>query len=117
MPVVPPILLLDVYSLFFRAFHALPPLTTQAGEPTSGLYGLSAMVLKLWREDAPKGAAVAIDPPGPTFRHQVYSEYKANRPRELPSSLGQQMRRLPEVLDAFGFPKLSAAGFEADDVL
>lgn len=112
-----PILLLDVYSLFFRAYHALPQLTTQAGLPTSALYGMSSLIIKLWREERPKGATFAIDPPGPTFRHTSYAEYKATRPRVLPGSLPEQLARLPSLLDAFGFPRISADGFEADDVL
>src|SRR5262249_55267007 len=65
-----PILLLDAFSLLYRAFFALPPLTTRAGEPTSGLYGLSVLLLKLLREQRPKGAAFALDLPRPTFRHE-----------------------------------------------
>jgi DNA polymerase I len=111
-----PILLLDAFSLLYRAFYALPPLTTRAGEPTSGLYGLSVLLLKLIREQKPKGAAFALDLPRPTFRHERWDGYKASRQRP-PSALGQQVGRLREVIAAFQFPALASPGFEADDVL
>ncbi len=111
-----PILLLDAFSLLYRAFFALPPLTTKAGEPTSGLYGLSALLLKLLREQRPKGAAFALDLPRPTFRHGLYAGYKEGR-LTPPSALGHQVGRLRELIAAFGFPAVSAPGFEADDVL
>lgn len=110
------VLLIDTYSLFFRSFHALPPMNTRAGEPTSALYGFSALLLKLLREQKPKGVAFALDRPEPTFRHESYAEYKATR-APLPSPLVQQLQKLEPLLDAFGFPRFSARGFEADDVL
>jgi DNA polymerase-1 len=111
-----PILLLDAFSLLYRAFFALPPLTTKAGEPTSGLYGLSVLLLKLLREQKPKGGAFALDLPRPTFRHERWDGYKASR-QAAPSALGRQVGRLGEVIAAFGFPALSSPGFEGDDVL
>lgn len=112
-----PILLLDAYSLFFRAFHALPrEMATRSGEHTSGLYGFSALVLKLLREERPLGAGVAIDEPRATFRHLAYRAYKATRPR-APSPLAEQMSRFGELLAAFGFPVHSSPDFEGDDVL
>jgi DNA polymerase-1 len=110
------VLVLDAFSLLFRAFFALPPLTTRAGEPTSALYGLSALMLKLLRERRPKGAVFAIDLPQKTFRHQRYAPYKQNRSAP-PSSLYRQLARLPELIAAFEVPSFSSAGFEADDVL
>ncbi|MET0283238.1 MAG: 5'-3' exonuclease H3TH domain-containing protein, partial [Polyangiales bacterium] len=110
------VLLVDTFSLFFRSFHALPPMTTLAGEPTGALYGFSALLLKLLREQKPAGVAFAVDRPEPTFRHESYSEYKAGR-APLPSPLVQQLRKLDPLLAAFGFPRFSARGFEADDVL
>lgn len=108
--------LLDTYSLFFRAFHALPRMNTSRGEPTSALYGLSALVLKILREQRPKALSFALDAPQRTFRVEKYPEYKAGRAK-LPSDLGVQLGRLPELLGAFGVPSLCAPGFEADDVL
>ena len=108
-------LLLDTSSLFFRAFHALPPMSTKAGEPTSALYGFSVLLLKLLRERQPDGVAFARDL-GRTFRHEQYSEYKAGR-APMPDLLRPQWRRLDQLLAALGTPVHAAAGFEADDVL
>lgn len=110
------VLLLDTYSLFFRSFHALPPMNTTRGEPTRALYGLSVLLLKLLREERPQGLAFAIDRPEPTFRHQAYAGYKATRER-VPSELSSQFGRLAELIDALGFPHFAVPGFEADDVL
>jgi DNA polymerase-1 len=110
------VLFVDTYSLLFRAHHALPPMSTARGEPTSALYGLSALCLKLWREHRPEGVAFALDTPAPTFRHAVHDAYKAGRP-PLPEPLRSQLARLPEFLRATGAPVFSAPGYEADDVL
>jgi DNA polymerase-1 len=110
------VLLLDGFSLLYRAFFALPPMSTARGEPTSALYGFAALILKLLREEQPRGAAVALDGPEATFRHRSFAGYKASRPR-APTPLGRQLARLGELLDAFGFPAFYCAGFEADDVL
>lgn len=109
-------LLLDSYSLFFRAFHALPEMTTQAGLPTNALYGFSSLVLKLLREVEPTGVALARDLPKKTFRHEQYQDYKAGR-APLDPSLVTQLGLLGELVSATGFPMFSAEGFEADDVL
>ncbi len=109
-------LLIDTSSLFFRAFYALPAMTTRAGEPTSAIYGLSVLLLKLLREVRPTGLAFARDLPGPTFRHAMYAEYKAGRP-PMPDLLRPQWQRLDELIDAFGVPSHGLEGFEADDVL
>lgn len=110
------VLLLDTFSLFFRAFHALPPMSTLSGEPTSALYGFSVLVLKLLREERPDGVALALDRPEPTFRHEAFDGYKAGRPA-LPSDLVLQLRRLDPLVEALGFPRFSVRGYEADDVL
>jgi DNA polymerase-1 len=110
------ILLLDCHSVLFRAFYALPELTTSSGVPTSALYGFSALLLKLLREEQPSGVALARDLPGKTFRHALYAEYKAGRP-PAPSPLVAQLGMFDGLVEAFGFPMFSAPGFEADDVL
>ncbi len=110
------VLLLDTHALFFRAFFALPPMTTKAGQPTSALYGLAVLLLKLLREERPAGLAFALDAGRPTFRHQQSPSYKANRP-PLPDPLRQQLDALPRLLDALGAPCFVAPGFEADDIL
>jgi DNA polymerase-1 len=111
-----PILLIDAFSLLYRAFFALPPMSTTAGISTGGLYGFSSLLLKLIREQSPRGGAIAIDAPKATFRHDMYAGYKASRP-PAPTPLTEQIRRLPALLDGFGFPVFRAPGFEADDVL
>jgi DNA polymerase-1 len=111
-----PALLLDTYSLFFRAFHALPPMSTRAGEPTSALYGLSSLLLKLLREQPGAALAFALDAPQATFRHEQFDDYKAGRPA-TPSPLAAQFGRLRELLDALAVPTFRCPGFEADDVL
>jgi len=114
--VAAPILLLDLFSLFYRAFYALPPMCTVAGEPTSGLYGLSVLVLKLFREQRPAGAAFALDTSSPTFRHESYDEYKATR-GVAPGPLTAQFDRLGQLVAALGFPAFKSVGYEGDDVL
>lgn len=110
------VLLLDTHALLVRAFFALPPMTTKAGQPTSALYGLAVMFLKMLREERPSGLAFALDAAQPTFRHAQSSSYKANRP-PLPDALRQQLDALPRLLDAIGAPCFVAPGFEADDIL
>jgi DNA polymerase I len=111
-----PILLFDVFSLLYRAFFALPPMNTAAGEPTSALYGFSTLVLKVLREEGAAGAAFALDRPGQTFRRAAFAGYKASRP-PAPPPLARQMTRIPELLQAFGFPCFAIEGYEADDLL
>jgi DNA polymerase-1 len=109
-------LLLDTFSLFFRAFFALPPMNTRAGEPTSALYGFSALLLKLMREHPSAELCFAVDAPRATFRHIAFSDYKAQR-ESAPTPLLEQMGRLRELLAALEVPVIQAPGFEADDVL
>lgn len=111
-----PVLLVDTHSLFFRAYHALPPMNTSHGEPTRAVYGFSALLIKLLREEKPAALAFAVDRPEPTFRHERYQGYKGTRPAP-PSDLWQQWPRLEALLAALGAPVLSAPRFEADDVL
>jgi DNA polymerase-1 len=110
------VLLIDTNSLFFRAFHGLPAMNTTSGVPTSAVYGFSTLVLKLLREEAPKGVAFARDAPAATFRHVEYSEYKSQR-APVPSPLSAQFVWLDRLLDALGLPCFAMPGFEADDVL
>lgn len=111
-----PVLLVDTYSLFFRAHHALPPMNTQSGRPTSALYGFSSALLKELREQRPRALAFAVDAPFATFRHEEYSGYKAQRER-APAPLVEQFAPLRQLLAAFGVPVFEVRGFEADDVL
>lgn len=109
-------LLVDTYSLFFRAFHALPPMTTRGGLPTGALYGFASLVLKLLRERVPAGTALALDTPHETFRHRAYPAYKGQR-EAAPSDLRRQLPLLDELIEALGLPAHRAPGYEADDVL
>ncbi|RYZ09538.1 MAG: hypothetical protein EOO73_04370 [Myxococcales bacterium] len=111
-----PALLLDTFSLFFRAFFALPPMSTSRGEATSALYGLSTLVLKLLREHPGAELCFALDTGRPTFRHREFLPYKAAR-APAPTPLVEQLRRLDELLDRTGGIVLGSPGFEADDVL
>ena len=111
-----PALLLDTFSLFFRAFFALPPMSTARGEPTSALYGFSALLLKLLRERPGAALCFALDTGRPTFRHRDFQPYKAQR-APTPTPLVEQLRRLDQLFECLGAPVLGAPGFEADDVL
>ena len=111
-----PILLIDAFSIFFRALHALPPMCTRRGLPTAALYGLSALLLKLYREQRPAGGAFALDLARPTFRHDAYSGYKEGRAAP-PSDAPAQLVLLPTLIEATGLPAFSFPSYEADDVL
>ncbi|HKO90677.1 MAG TPA: DNA polymerase I, partial [Polyangiaceae bacterium] len=107
----PATLLVDTYSLFFRAYHALPAMNTRSGAPTSALYGFSSVLLKELREQRPRGVAFALDAPQRTFRHELYGEYKGQRDA-VPSELVAQFGRLRELIDAWGVPRFEVPGFE-----
>jgi len=106
--------LIDISGYIFRAYHALPPLNSSRGEPTHAVRGVTSMILKLIDQRDPKMLGVALD--AGSFRKDIYPKYKANRP-EPPPDLARQIERIMEVLDAWGIPKLSHEGFEADDVI
>jgi 5'-3' exonuclease len=108
--------LVDGSSNLYRAFHALPPLSNAQGLPTHAVLGFTSMLLKLLREDAPEALAVAFDGPGPTARHHLFTEYKANRP-PMPDPLVQQIPYVHQVLQAMRVPVLMVSGEEADDIL
>lgn len=110
------VLLIDAYSLFFRAFYALPGLSTSRGEPTGAVYGVASMLLRFFKDERPDFAAAAFDRPGPTFRHELFPAYKGHRP-EMPDDLRLQMPALRELIEAFDLPIYEADGYEADDVI
>jgi DNA polymerase I len=112
------LLLLDGHSLAYRAFFALPAenFSTTTGQPTNAVYGFTAMLINVLRDEQPTHVAVAFDRSEPTFRHEQYVEYKANR-RETPADFRGQLSLIFEVLDALGIPRLSVAGYEADDII
>ncbi len=110
------LLLIDCYSLLFRAFFSSPPFSTSAGEPTGALYGFARMVTSLLDEHNPDYVAVAIDAPGGTFRHEADETYKANR-SDTPDDLRVQQKLVREMLDGLGIPRYEHTGFEADDII
>ncbi len=112
------LLLLDGHSLAYRAFFALPAenFATTTGQPTNAVYGFTAMLINVLRDERPTHVAVAFDRSEPTFRHEQYVEYKANR-RETPVDFRGQLSLIFEVLDSLGIRRLSLAGYEADDII
>jgi DNA polymerase I len=112
------LLLLDGHSLAYRAWYALPPenFATTTGQTTNAVYGFTAMLINVLRDEKPTHVAVAFDRSEPTFRHQEYDEYKAGR-KETPDAFRSQISLIFEVLDALGIRHLSAPGYEADDII
>jgi DNA polymerase-1 len=111
-----PLVLVDGSSYLYRAFHAIPPLSTAKGEPTNAVLGVVNMLYKLLDEVGPERMAVVFDAPGKTFRDDLYAEYKAHRP-PMPDELRPQVAPLLEAIEAMGIPLLRIEGVEADDVI
>lgn len=116
MSKVKPFILIDGTSYLYRAFHAMPPLTNSKGQSTGAIYGVINMLRKMLEEYAPEKMAVIFDAKGRTFRDDIYSQYKANRP-PMPDDLREQIEPLYAVVRAMGFPVLIIEGVEADDVI
>ena len=111
------LLALDGNSILNRAFYGIKLLTTKDGTKfTNGIYGFLNILLRLQEEVTPDAVAIAFDVKAPTFRHEMYSGYKANR-KGMPPELAQQMPVLKELLTALGYKILEAPGWEADDIL
>jgi DNA polymerase-1 len=117
-PSRPRLLLLDGHSLAYRAFYALKDanLMTTDGQHTEAVYGFTSMLTNVLRDEQPTHVAVAFDRSEPTFRHEAYSAYKANR-AETPEDFRGQMQLIFELLDILRVPRLSKPGFEADDII
>jgi DNA polymerase-1 len=109
------LVLIDGSSYLFRAFHALPPLTNAQGEPTGALFGVVNM-LRATLKEKPDFVAFVLDASGPTFREELYPDYKANRP-PMPEELRAQVEPMIRIVQALGFPLLRVEGVEADDVI
>ncbi|PJK11812.1 DNA polymerase I [Lysobacteraceae bacterium NML95-0200] len=109
------LVLIDGSSYLYRAFHALPPLSNAAGEPTGALFGVVNM-LRSHIKEAPDYIAFVMDAPGPTFRDALDAQYKANRP-PMPEDLRAQIEPLMAIVAALGLPILRQGGVEADDVI
>jgi len=116
MSKIPTLFLVDGSSYLYRAFHALPNLTNSRGEPTGALLGVANMLKRLLKEQDPEYIAVIFDARGPTFRHELYPEYKANRP-PMPAELRQQVESILDFTGMLGLPLLQVDGVEADDVI
>ena len=110
------LLLIDGNSLFHRAYHAIPPLTSKSGEMVNAVFGFSNMLIKALNEVSPRYVACAFDTAAPTFRHIEFEKYKAQRPAP-PPDLYPQLPIVKTVLDAFGIKYFEKEGFEADDLI
>ena len=108
--------LVDASGYMFRAFHAIPPLNNSRGLPTNATFGFLRMVLKLVKDTRPSHIAMVFDPPGKTFRDDLFDAYKANR-TEMPSDLGVQIPYIHRAVEALRMRRLVIEGFEADDVI
>ncbi|ADY26197.1 DNA polymerase I [Deinococcus proteolyticus MRP] len=109
------LVLIDGHALAYRSYFALPPLSNSGGESTHAIVGFMRQALRLARQKGNQ-LVVVFDPPGGTFRHEQYEDYKSGR-AETPSDLPPQIRRIRELVDALGWPRLEEKGYEADDVI
>ncbi len=110
------LIIFDSNSVIHRAFHALPPLTTKRGEVVGAVYGFLLVFLKAIKEFQPDFVAACFDVKGPTFRHEKYAQYKAQRPK-APLELYLQIPMVKDVLKNFGVPVYEKQGFEGDDLI
>ena len=111
-----PLVLVDGSSYLYRAFHAFPPLTNSAGEPTGAMYGVLNMLKSLISQVQPSHIAVVFDAKGKTFRDEMFKQYKSHRP-PMPDDLRKQIQPLHDIIRALGIPLLVIEGVEADDVI
>ncbi|PHM71230.1 DNA polymerase I [Xenorhabdus sp. KJ12.1] len=111
-----PLILVDGSSYLYRAYHAFPPLTNSAGEPTGAMYGVLNMLRSLIMQYRPSHVAVVFDAKGKTFRDELFAEYKSHRP-PMPDDLRDQIEPLHNMVRAMGLPVLVVPGVEADDVI
>ncbi|MBI4211620.1 MAG: DNA polymerase I, partial [Deltaproteobacteria bacterium] len=108
--------IIDGANYVYRAFYAIPSLTNSKGLPTNALYGFTQMLLALVREEKPDYMVIAFDTKEPTFRDEMYAEYKANR-KAPPDDLIPQFPYIRPLVDALGIASIEKPGFEADDVI
>jgi DNA polymerase-1 len=111
-----PVYLIDGSAYFYRAYHAIAPLTTANGLPTHAAYGFTNILLRVIREKSPEFLAVAFDAKGPNFRHEMYKEYKANRP-PMPDDLAVQIPYIKQIVEAHNIHTMEEQGVEADDLI
>lgn len=114
----PRLFLLDAYALIFRAYYAFinRPMINSKGINTSAIFGFVSTLVEVLKKENPDYLAVAFDPPAPTFRHQMFESYKANR-LETPEEIKRSVPYIKQILDAFNIRILEAEGYEADDVI
>ena len=108
--------IIDAHSLIYQVFHALPEMTSPAGEPVGAVFGFARDVLYLLQEKSPDYLFCAFDVPGRTFRHELYGEYKIQR-KAMPDDLVPQIGSVQRMLQTLGVPALGCESFEADDIL
>ena len=110
------LLIIDGNSIVNRAYYGVRPLSTKSGIPTNAIYGFMNIMLKYIDEYSPEYLCVAFDLKAPTFRHKMYTQYKAQR-KGMPDDLAQQLPHLKELLSAMNITQLSLEGYEADDII
>ena len=110
------IFVIDGSSYLYRAYHAMPPLSTSSGQPTGAVKGVTNMLMNLKKDSEGSPIIVVFDAKGKTFRSDIYSEYKANRP-PMPDDLRDQLAPVKSICRAIGFPLIEIEGVEADDVI
>ena len=108
--------LIDGSAYIHRAYHAIQGLTSSQGLPTNAAFGFTRMLIKLLEERRPGYAAMCFDAPGPTFRHEIYAAYKANRP-PMPADLAVQIPYIKQIVAAYRLPVVEMRGYEADDLI
>lgn len=109
-------MIIDGNALLHRAWHALPPLTTQKGEVVNAVFGFTQILIKALKDIAPEYCVVTFDKKAPTFRHERYAAYKATRVKQ-PQELYDQILRIKQILHGFGIPIFEQEGYEADDII
>ncbi|MEK7664404.1 MAG: 5'-3' exonuclease H3TH domain-containing protein [Patescibacteria group bacterium] len=110
------LIIIDAFSLLYRAFHALPPLTNKKGQPTGAVYGFLLTLFKAIKDLKANYVIACFDTEKPTFRHEKFKEYKIHRP-ETPEGIVSQIPIMKRVLKTFGIPVFEKDGFEADDII
>ncbi len=110
------IYLIDGTAYIHRAYHAIRGLTNSKGLPTNAAFGFTRMLLKLMEDRSPAYIGMFFDAKGPTFRHEMYKEYKANRPA-MPEDMAMQIPYIKEITAAFNLPIIELQGYEADDLI